>query len=178
MLRNTATRYGLVARGFHWSIAVLFIGLIGLGWYMVGLSYYDPLYHDSLSWHRAIGLIVALLVVGRLAWMLVGPRPDPAATLTRFERIASRATHDLLRLAMVVLPVTGYLVSTSDGDAVSVFGLLEVPALIELSTGATDIAGTIHYYTAYGSAALIVLHVAGALKHRFLDKDDVLGRML
>lgn len=178
MLRNTETRYGLVARFFHWSIAVLFIGMIGLGWYMVGLTYYDPLYHDTLHWHRSIGVIIGVLVVGRLLWMLAGPQPAPAASLTLHEEVLSRLIHWVLRLAMVVLPVSGYLVSTSDGDPVSVFGLFSVPVLVVLSKDATEVVDAVHFYAAYGSAALIVLHVAGALKHRFLDRDEVMGRML
>lgn len=178
MLRNTETRYGLVARFFHWSVAVLFIGLIGLGWYMVGLTYYDPLYHDTLEWHKALGMIVLALVVLRLAWLAVPPRPRPAPTLTPFERIASRATHDILRLAMVLIPVSGYVISTSAGDPISIFGWASIPALVTVSETWREIAIDVHYYTAYGAAALLVLHIAGALKHRFVDKDDVMGRML
>lgn len=178
MLRNTDTRYGLIARLFHWSIAALFIGLIGLGWYMVGLTYYDPLYHDSLEWHKALGVVTLVLVAARLVWMVVPPRPRPVPTLTRFERIASKATHDLLLLALVVIPVSGYLISTAAGDPVYVFGWVSVPALVAVSDTWRDIAIAVHFYAAYGAAALALLHIAGALKHRLIDKDEVMGRML
>ncbi|EKV29467.1 Cytochrome B561 [Caenispirillum salinarum AK4] len=177
-LRNSEDRYGLVAKLFHWIIAVLIIGLIGLGWYMVGLTYYDPLYHDSLSWHRSLGLIVLALVVARLGWMLADRRPRPPLSLTRFDMIASRTVHLVLVALMVVMPVSGYLISTEAGDPVPVFGLFSVPAVIEVSDTLRDLATEVHFYTVYGAAALVALHTLAALKHHFIDRDDVLRRMV
>ena len=79
---------------------------------------------------------------------------------------------------MIVIPLTGYLISTSAGDGISVFGMFEVPALVEKNVTLRDLAIAVHYYTAYGTAFLVVLHAGGALKHQFVDRDDTLRKML
>lgn len=178
MLHNTEDRYGLVARLFHWTIGLAIIALIALGWYMVGLTYYDPLYHDTLDWHRSLGLIVFALVVARLVWTAFQRKPTPSAALTPVERVTSRIVHVALLVLMVVMPVSGYVISTSAGDAVSVFGLVAVPAVAKISDGLRETAVAVHFYTVYGAAALIVLHAAGALKHHVVDRDDTLRRMI
>jgi cytochrome b561 len=178
MLRNTENGYGLIAKLFHWVMAVLIIGLIALGWYMVGLTYYDPLYHDTLTWHRSLGVIVMVLIVVRLGWMLVDRRSKASASLTPFEAIASRIVHGVLIVLMVVMPVSGYLISTEAGDPVSVFGLVSVPAVIDVSDQLRDLATAIHYYSVYGAAILVALHAVAALKHHLVDRDETLRRMI
>lgn len=177
-LRNSEFGYGAVAKLFHWLVAVLIIGLIWLGWYMVGLTYYDPWYHDSLSWHRSLGLLVLALVVLRLAWMLVDAGPRPALSLTRFDRVASKLTHWLLLLLMVVMPVSGYLISTAAGDPVPVFGLFSIPAVVPVSDDLRELATDVHFYAVYTAAALVAVHILAALKHHLIDRDDVLRRMI
>jgi len=178
MTQVPQTSYDTLSKLFHWTVAVLIVGLIGLGWYMVGLTYYHPLYHDSLTWHRSLGLIALVLVVGRLLWTLKARRPPPSDSLTAVERGASRAVHVLLRVLMVAMPVSGYVMSTSAGDAVSVFGLVSVPPLLPESEALRDLAIEVHVVTVYGTAALAVVHALAAVKHHFIDRDDTLRRML
>lgn len=177
-LRNTEDSYGIVAKLLHWIMAALIIGLIWLGWYMVGLTYYDPFYHDSLMWHRSLGIVVLALIAIRLVWMLVDRRPRAPLSLTRFDRVASRVVHGLLIILMVVMPVSGYVISTEAGDPVPVFGLFSVPAVIDVSDHLRDLAESVHYYSVYTTAALVALHVLAALKHHVIDRDDTLRRML
>ena len=68
MLRNTESRYGVVAKLLHWSVAALTLGLIWLGWYMVDLTYYDAWYNDSLAWHKALGIVALALGATKIAW--------------------------------------------------------------------------------------------------------------
>lgn len=178
MLRNTETSYGLIAKLFHWIMAALIIGLIGLGWYMVQLTYYDWFYHGSLSLHRSVGLIVLALAVLRLAWMLVDRRPRPPLSLTTFDMIASRTVHAVLIVLMVVMPVSGYLISTEAGDPVPVFGLVNMPAVIDVSDQLREIATDVHFYSVYATAGLVVLHTLAALKHHLVDRDETLRRMI
>jgi cytochrome b561 len=79
---------------------------------------------------------------------------------------------------MLALPVTGYLVSGSAGQAIPVYGWFEVPALARLEAGARDLVIAIHYYCAYGTGALAALHAAAAVKHQFVDRDGLLARMI
>ena len=86
--------------------------------------------------------------------------------------------HWFLVVLLVVLPVTGYLISTSEGAGIDIFGLFEVPAFFDISAGTRDLAIDLHYYLAYGGIALVGLHAGAALKHTFIDKGSTLVRML
>lgn len=177
-LRNTQQRYGILSRLLHWLVAVLILFLVWLGWYMVDLDYYDPWYYDSLNWHESLGMIALFLALAKIGWQVYSPVPEPGAGLGPWERRASRGMHWLLLVLMVVIPVTGYLTSTSDGKAVEVFAWLRVPAIISHDTSVRDWAITLHYWLAYGIFFLALGHAGAALKHQFLDRDGTLARML
>ena len=170
--------YGLVAIGFHWSIAIAFVGLVGLGAWMVGLTYYDPWYNDSLALHKAIGIAVLALALAKLSWKLIDRKPGYGPEVRAYERAGATATHWILGALLIVLPVTGYLISTSEGAGIDVFGLFEVPAFFDVSGGTRDLAIDLHYYLAYGGIALVGIHAIAALKHTFIDKGSTLIRML
>ena len=91
MLRNgnAESRYGAVTKLLHWSVAALILGLIWLGWYMVGLTYYDAWYNDSLAWHKALGIVVLALGALKIGWAFYSQPPAHAATLKRWERFAA-----------------------------------------------------------------------------------------
>ena len=178
MWRSGRDHYGLVAIGFHWSIAVLFVGLVGLGAWMVGLTYYDPWYNDSLALHKAIGIVVLALALAKFGWKLTDRKPGFGSEVRAYERAGATVTHWLLGALLVVLPVTGYLISTSEGAGIDVFGLFEVPAFFDVTAGTRDLAIDLHYYLAYGGIALVGIHAGAALKHTFIDKGSTLIRML
>ena len=175
---NSTTSFGLVTKCLHWATAQLIIGLIALGYYMVGLSYYDAWYHDALQAHKALGMLVFVLGVVTLTWRQTSPSPPLHDTLKPWERIAATAMHHTLLLLVLLIPVTGFLVSTSAGKAVEFFDWFEVPALVVVGEGLRELAITIHFYCSYGTAALVALHAAAAFKHQFIDRDGTLARML
>ena len=123
-------RYNLLTRVLHWLIAAVILGLVGLGWWMVDLTYYDRWYNRSLELHKSAGLVLLAVVAVFVAWALVRRGPPLPDSIPRWQRIAAHATHGLLFVLMLAMPVTGYLISTSAGAPVSVFGLFEVPALV------------------------------------------------
>jgi len=178
VLRNTPDSYGLVTKVLHWSIAGLIFGLIGLGRYMVDLTYFDRWYNASLAWHRVLGLVVLLLAALFVGWKAVSPSPLHPRGLPRLQRIAAVSVHLALMLMMFLLPVTGYLISTSAGKPIDVFGLFEVPVLFPVDRGLRDLAIDVHYYAAYATGVLALGHAGAALKHQFIDRDGLLARML
>ena len=178
MWRSGAGHYGIVASGLHWAIALLITGLVGLGAWMVGLTYYDPWYNDSLALHKAIGIVVLALALAKFGWKLADRYPAYGPEVKPHERAGATAMHWLLNGLMVLLPVTGYLISTSEGAGIGMFGLFDVPAFFEVTTGTRDLAINIHYYVAYGGIGLVGLHVLAALKHHFVDRGSTLRRML
>ncbi len=177
-LRNTTTGYGLVSKLLHWLIALFILGLTGLGWWMVGLSYYDSWYNRGLELHRALGIIALFLATAFVAWKMLSPSPGLQTELTPWEKLGARAAHGLLLLAMFAIPITGYVISTSAESGFTFFGLFEVPALLPASETTRDLAITLHYYIAYGLLAVIAVHAGAAIKHQFVDKHGTLRRML
>lgn len=178
MWRNGEDHYGLVSISFHWTIALAVIGLVGLGAWMVGLAYYHPWYHDSLALHKAIGIVVIALALAKFGWRFAERKPGFEPEVRPYERAGATAMHWLLSALIILLPVTGYLISTSEGAGVDIFGLFELPALFEISEPVRDLAIAIHFYLAYGGIALVAIHAGAALKHHLVDKGSTLARML
>lgn len=177
-LRNSTGGYGLVSKLLHWLIALGILGLTALGWWMVGLSYYDSWYNRGLELHRAFGMAVLLLATLFVVWKLLSPSPGLQSELTGWEKLGARIAHGILLLAMFLIPVTGYAISTSAGRGFSFFGLFEVPAVIAISEASRDLAIDLHYYIAYGLLAVVAIHAGAAIKHQFVDKHGTLRRML
>ncbi|HEY7841033.1 MAG TPA: cytochrome b [Gammaproteobacteria bacterium] len=178
LFRNTPERFGLLTKLLHWAIALLIIFLIWLGWYMVDLTYYDKWYNASLHWHRALGLLVLALAVCKIGWQLYSPAPHAAAALKPWERRAARGMHLLLLLMMVLIPVTGYVISTSAGKSIPLLPGLEIPALFSVTEPLRDLAEEVHEWLAYATLFLVAGHAGAALKHQFVNRDGTLARML
>jgi len=177
-IKNNSEHFGLVTKLFHWLIAISIIGLIWLGWYMVDLSYYDKWYNKSLAWHKSLGMLVLGAALLKIGWQLYSPTPDAAAHFTYWDRLGVNIMHNLLLAMMILIPVSGYLISTSNGGAVDIFGWLEFPALVAKNTELRDLAIELHYYMSYGTAVLLLGHIGAALKHQFINKDNTLMKML
>lgn len=178
MRRSDDIGYRLTSRVLHWTVALSTIALIALGWYMVRLDYIHPWSQKALAIHKALGMVVLMLAALMIVWQSAGRnRPIPLPR-SRREVVASKATHYLLYSLAVIVPVSGYVISTSAGAGVSIFGFFDIPAFLPRSTTLRDLAIDVHYYLAYLGVGLIALHAAGALKHHFIDNDDTLLRML
>ncbi len=175
---NTPDHFGIVAICFHWLIAAMVIALFALGWYMVDLTYYDALYNSLPFIHKSTGILLAMLFALKLVWKYFDPVPKPVAELKHLEVTVARLMHYTLSVLIVLIIVSGYLISTADGTGISVFDWLEVPATVVGFPEQEDTAGMVHKYLAYTLSALVALHVSAALKHHFVNHDDTLRRML
>ncbi len=168
--------FGLVTRLLHWSIAFLVIGLFFLGLWMRSLDYYHPWYTLAPNLHFSFGIVFFVLVVVRLIWRLFRVTPTPLGE-NRLEHAVAAVVHAFLYALMIALMLTGYVYATADDKAASFFGLFHVPVILH-SKAVADTAGDLHEWFAYAIMALVVLHVIGALKHHYIDKDDTLRRMV
>jgi cytochrome b561 len=178
MWRNTDQAYGIIAIALHWLVAVAVLGLFGLGLWMVDLTYYDTWYRTAPSIHKGLGVLLFLVLVLRLLWRLVNPKPAPEPTLSRFERPASGIVHGLLYALLFAVMASGYLISTADGRSIDVFGLFQVPATLTALPNQADLSGDIHLALAIAVIVLAGIHALAALKHHFVDRDRTLLRML
>lgn len=177
-LRNTRTAYGAISVSLHWLVALAVIGLFGLGWWMVELSYYDPWYRKGPNIHRSIGILLFMVMVARLLWRFVSPPPKPLPEHQRWEVMVAHGAHWLLYLLLFVAMISGYLITTADGSSISVFGWFDVPSVTGRIRGMEDTAGAVHYWSTWALIGLAGLHALAALKHHFIDRDATLKRML
>jgi cytochrome b561 len=178
MVTNPA-RYNAVAMSLHWLIAALMIPMLFFGEELMEME--DGTANTFLpSLHVSIGTAILLLTVLRLAWRFFNPPPPPPLTMAGWEKAAATVTHVLFYALMIGLPLSGWMsfpefLGDEPGLAgVSIFGAFPVPA----GPDGGELAGEIHEIGSKAGIALVILHVAAALKHHFLNRDDVLRRML
>lgn len=174
-LKNSADTYGFIAITFHWVSAVFATGLFASGLWMTSLNYYSPWYHTAPPLHKAFGIMFAALILARLAWK--GLTVSPAPLGSSFEKKAATVAHSVLYLLLGTLFVSGYVIATSGGKPISIFGFFHFPALFN-AKGAEITAGKIHLFAAWTLTTMVALHAAAAIKHHFVNKDAVLIRML
>jgi len=185
-MRQNGLRYTRVAIVLHWIIAALILSNIGIGFVMEGLS--QPLKAAALSFHFSSGITVLGLTMLRVTWRLSHRPPPFAAELSPWERAAAHIVHGLLYLLMLGMPLVGWSIISAHPPrpqgAATIWGLLRLPAIAPISNlgdGAQKAAHglfvDVHDAGAWILTGLLVLHVAGALKHQWVDRRGGLARM-
>ncbi|WP_282168056.1 cytochrome b [Shewanella japonica] len=178
MLVNTRDGYGLFTILLHWISALTILGLFGLGFWMVDLTYYSSWYQTAPNIHKSVGVLLLGLTLIRILWRFISVTTQANSSHKHWEKQAAKWTHRAFYLLMLLIMISGILISTADGRGIMVFDWFELPSLGSFITNQEDIAGVIHQYLAYGLIALVVIHAAGAIKHQLIDKDSTLTRMI
>lgn len=174
-LKNSENHFGLIAILLHWIMAVLIIGLLTVGLYMVSM----PISLEKLKyygWHKEFGLLVLALAIVRLSWRIINVTPN--LSLPWYEKLAARLVHWAFYVFLFAMPISGWLVTSAAGLAPSFFGLFTLPTLVAPNQELLQQFEFVHKCLAYTLIATIVLHACAALKHHFIDKDDILRRMI
>ena len=128
--RNSPVRFGHISVLIHWVVALTVYGLFVLGLWMVGLGYYDSWYHRAPELHKSIGILVFALMIFRLFWRFISPPPRPLENYSKTTRLGAWLAHLLLFVGLFSILISGYLISTAEGQPVSVFGWFEIPAFL------------------------------------------------
>ncbi|WP_203565656.1 cytochrome b [Alteromonas hispanica] len=170
------TRWPRVILLLHWLTAFAVIGMFASGLWMVDLTYYSDWYKTAPHWHKSIGLTLFAFTIVRLLSRVVYSRPPTHGNA--FEKKASKLGHIALYTLLLVMFVSGYLISTADGRPIDIFNWFAVPSIGELIDNQEDIAGDIHFYLAWTLIITAALHAIAALKHHFFNKDNTLKQML
>ena len=188
MTRSRDAQYTTVAIVLHWAIAAAIVTLIVAGLWMTDAIRQPETKNVAFrvyQWHKSLGLTVLVLTFARMAWRLANPPPPLPVGMSRWERTGAAVSHGAFYTLMLAIPLAGWaMVSASPfGLPTIVFGLFEWPH-IPMLAGLEDkkpveaIFKASHKFMAWGLLALLVLHVAAALKHHFVNRDTVLARML
>ena len=169
-------RYTRPAIAFHWLLALLIAGSFAFGLYMVDLPF-SPARIKQYNWHKWAGITILTLSALRLLWRL-GHRPPALANRTpAWQAKASQATQGLLYLLFFAAPLASWTYSSAAGFPVVYFGVLQLPDLVARNAELAAALKLTHRVLTYSLAALVMLHVAAALKHQWIDRDRLLARM-
>ncbi len=168
--------YTPVAKGLHWLMAVLILGLLALGIYMSDLPL-SPQKLELYSWHKWFGVTVFLLLWLRLAWRVTHRPPALPETLSAPMRLAAHAGHAALYLLMLAIPLSGWLMSSAKGFQTVWFGVLPIPDLLGRDRELGDLLQQVHKLLNLLLMLTLAGHVLAALWHHFVLKDDTLRRM-
>ncbi|MFS1415138.1 cytochrome b [Vibrio sp. 10N.286.49.B1] len=176
MATSSTKNYNALSRALHWLSALVIIGMFAVGTWMVDLTYYSEWYKTAPHWHKSIGILLAAATVLRFFWNKISPTPSVDGS--PIEKLGAKVGHFLMYVALLVIFVSGYLISTSDGRGIEVFEWFTVPALGELFPNQSDISGEVHFYAAWFVILTAAGHALAALKHHFINKDNTLRKML
>lgn len=172
-----SAHYTRTAIALHWLIFVLIACGFTLAVYMVDLPL-SPQKLKYFSWHKWIGVTVFLAALVRVAWRLTHPAPSLPATMPRWEQRAAAMGHAALYVLIVIIPITGWLYSSATGVPTVYLGLVQLPDLVPKDKPLAAQLKLVHISLNYTLFVIVCIHAAAALKHHFVDRDEVLGRML
>ncbi len=176
-LPTTVPEYTRTAIALHWLIALLIFSLFPLGIYMHDLPF-SPARLKLYSYHKWLGVTVFMLAIARLAWRMRHPVPPPPLSMPAWQRIAATATHHLLYALLILVPISGWLMSSAKGFQTVYLGIIPLPDMLSKDKALGDALLIVHQALNFTLAALVVTHLGAALKHYFVDRDEVLGRMI
>jgi cytochrome b561 len=172
-----ASRYTATAVLVHWLAAALIIGGFSMGLYMVDLPM-SPSRLKLYNYHKWIGVTILALSALRLLWRLTHKPPALPASAPAWQNKAAHAAHMLLYVLFFAVPLSGWAYSSASGFPIVYLGMLPLPDFVGKNREMADLIKPVHMALAYSLAALVVVHVAAALKHQFVNKDGLLARML
>lgn len=173
--QNSGEPYAAPAKLLHWILAILLIGMVGLGWYMMDIED-SPGSDWYFNLHKSVGLLVIALVVLRAAWRLTHrPAPLPLAT-PPWQMMASAISHWVLYALMLALPLIGAMGAAFSKSGLIFFGI-PLPRLIAPNHDIAELFFSAHSFGAWILVILICVHVLAGLKHLLIDRDGVFQRM-
>jgi cytochrome b561 len=192
-----AHSYGSAAIALHWLSALIVLVMIGTGWWMLELIH-DPARRAEsfpfFQFHKSLGFLILAITTARIGWRLTHRPPSLPADMPGWERMSAFAAQAIFYTLLVAIPLSGWLyISTEWAEALDkefkgdtfVFGLFKVPYFAPIAQAGEDLRRNlsfhlsgVHGWMAYGLLALAALHAGAALKHHFIERDNVLAHML
>jgi cytochrome b561 len=197
-MNQAATRYTKTAKVLHWLIAIAIFGMFVLGWYMSDLPKEAPkqMAYDLFDWgiftwqlaeeasprtfyfnlHKSIGVTIFALILFRILWRFTHKPPALIATYKAWERKLANGAHHLLYLLMVALPLSGIIMAVASKYGIKWFGIEFIGGLDNKPL--REAFKEVHEFVGLVILLVVIVHIIGALKHKFIDKDETLNRML
>lgn len=170
-----ADRYSVGSIWFHWIIAALVVFNLIVGIFRESV----PALKALMPAHMAVGITVLALTILRIGWRLAHPAPPFPATMPIWERGLAKTVRTVFYALLLLMPLSGWTMISAGKHPhpISWFGLFNVPVL-PVSHAVQHPAGLTHAVLGYSFAVLVLLHIAGALRHHFILRDAILARMI
>ncbi len=176
MYTNTNESFGIIARLFHWLIFLLVVGMLIAGSTMGSLPN-GSVKSLIVGLHKSTGVLILLLVLLRLCWRLINPIPRDLGP-NQFENKLGHLMHVFLYILLILQPISGIVMSQLFGYPVQVYGLFTLPTFFDKDPGLGKVFAGAHGVIATVLAISIIIHLAAALKHHYIDRDRTLMRMV
>lgn len=177
LLRNSQDKYGAIAQCFHWVMALAILTMLVIGFKMTGL----PMSPDKFRVyciHKSLGALILIAAFLRLFWRFINIVPALPGNMPAWQKWGAHGSHVALYLMMFAMPLSGWLMSSASGFPVSVFGWFLLPNIMTPNEGLRMFFALVHKLLAFTIIGLVSVHILAALKHHFIDKDNILRRML
>ena len=176
-LKNTAEHYGSVAKFLHWFLAICIVAMLLIGFFYTDFGSQAT----QLAWlrfHKSLGMLILALMIIRIIWQFINITPSSLLPIPRWQHLLSQLHHWLLYIALILMPISGWIMSIAGGHTPIVFGLFTANAPIPVNKTLASTTLTCHVILAWVIIALVAMHILAVLKHWLIDKDNVLQRML
>lgn len=176
-MQSKQDRYKATARWLHWSVALLVLAMLPVGFLMIQQGLSRPFQNALFLFHKNTGVIVALLVLARIVYRWRNPPPPLPQALPLWQRHVSAWTHGLLYGLIVLMPVTGYIRVRAGGFPIEMLDALGIGTLLPKSDALANAAKSLHYAGAWALVVLVALHIGAALQHALIKRDGIFQRM-
>ena len=180
-LSAASPRYSGVAIALHWVLALALVSIFSVGLYMADLPF-SPMRLKLYNWHKWAGVVILALSALRLLWRLThrppALPPKIVAAMPGWQVAAHHITHGLMYALFFAVPLIGWAYSSAAGFSIVLFGVLPLPDFVSADKALAALIKPWHGFSAFTLAALVLLHVAAALTHQWIDRDGLLDRML
>lgn len=172
--------YTKTAQWLHWIMAIIFISVWVIGFYSGNFLSWETdsdLRGSMIDLHKNIATTIILLIVVRIGWRFTHPTPKLPDTMSPVMKSFAHLAHLALYLMLIALPITGCLYSWTAGHSAPFIYLFEIPRLVQPNPELSELAHAVHVYVSWFAGLLIFGHILAAIKHHFIDRDNVLRSM-
>ncbi len=176
-MEDLATRYKLPARLLHWTMALLVLCMIPVGFLMLNETISRGIRNTMFIAHKNTGTVLLILIAVRLVYRWLNPPNLKPVELPALQEFAARATHVGLYALLLIMPLSGYIRVRAGGFPIEALDAMGVPALVPRSDALAEVAKMVHYYAGYAIIALIAMHVGAAAFHGLVRRDGIFSRM-